>query len=71
MKAARIPIGLALVAIAAACGQSSAPLLPAGPSHDGGHTLGGGARGEDSGTLSEPAAGDSAQRGGHTLGAGT
>jgi hypothetical protein len=70
MKAGRIAIGLALVASAAACGQSPAPLLPAGPFYDGGHTLGGGARGQESGILSESAAGDSTQRGGHTLGSG-
>lgn len=70
MRAARIAIGLALAASAAACGQSPAPLLPGGPSYDGGHTLGGGARAEDSGTLSEPAPSDSTRRGGHTLGSG-
>lgn len=70
MRAGRIAIGLALVASAAACGPSPAPLLPAGPFYDGGHTLGGGTRAEDSGILSEPAAGDSTQRGGHTLGGG-
>jgi hypothetical protein len=71
MKATRIAVGLALVASAAACGQGPAPLLPGGPSYDSGHTLGSGGRGEDSGTLSDPVAGDSTQRGGHTLGGGT
>lgn len=71
MKVARIAIGLALAVSAAACGQNSAPLLPDGPFYDGGHTLGSGGYGQDSGPLSTPVAGDSTQRGGHTLGGGT
>lgn len=70
MKAVRIAIGVALVGSAAACGQNSAPLLPAGPSFGGGHTLGGGAAGVESSTSSEPVAGDTTRRGGHTLGSG-
>ena len=44
MKAKRVLVGVALAAGVAACGDVGAPLSPAGPSFDGGHTLGGGAR---------------------------
>ena len=67
MKAKRILVGLALAAGVAACENAGAPLLPAaGPSFDGGHTLGGGARGVDPTTTQT----DTTQRGGHTLGGG-
>ena len=69
MKAKRTALGLVLVAGIAACGDSTAPLLPTGPSYEGGHTLGGGTRETDTGTTSAPMAGDSVGRG-HTLGSG-
>lgn len=67
MKAKRILVSLALAAGVGACGDVGAPLLPpAKPLLDGGHTLGGGARGLDSITTQT----DTTQRGGHTLGGG-
>lgn len=67
MKAKRIVVCVALLTAVAACGDAGAPLIPtAGPSLDGGHTLGGGARANDSSTTQT----DSTQRGGHTLGGG-
>jgi hypothetical protein len=69
MKARQVLMGVALVAAATACSNAGAPLLPpAAPSLDGGHTLGGGARANDSTTTMQT---DTTQRGGHTLGAGT
>jgi hypothetical protein len=63
---ARLLLGLALVASAAACGDTPAPMLPAGPSFDGGHTLGSGG-----GTPAPTTQSDTTQRGGgHTLGSG-
>ena len=68
MKAKRILVGLVLATGVAACGDVGAPLMtPTGPSFDGGHTLGGGARAVDSTTTQT----DTTQRGGHTLGSGT
>lgn len=68
MNAKQILVGVALMAGVAACGDVGAPLLPPSePSMDGGHTLGGGARGMDSTTTQT----DTTQRGGHTLGSGT
>ena len=68
MKAKQVLVGLALVTAVTACGNAGAPLLPpAAPSLDGGHTLGGGARANDSTTMQT----DTTQRGGHTIGAGT
>jgi hypothetical protein len=68
MKARRFLIGVALVTGVAACGDVGKPLLPTtGPSFDGGHTLGGGARAGDPTTIQT----DTTQRGGHTLGSGT
>jgi hypothetical protein len=68
MKVKRILVGVALAAGVAACGDAGSPLIPAaaGPSLDGGHTLGGGARAGDSSTTQT----DTTQRGGHTLGGG-
>jgi hypothetical protein len=67
MKAKRILVGVALVMGVAACDGGGAPVVPAtGPSLDGGHTLGGGARAGDSTVVQT----DTTQRGGHTLGGG-
>lgn len=66
MKAKRILLGPALALAAAACGDTAAPLLPAGASFDGGHTLGSGTQAGGSTTQT-----DTTQRGGHTLGSGT
>jgi predicted small lipoprotein YifL len=69
VKAKQVLVGVALVTAVAACGNAGAPLLPpAAPSLDGGHTLGGGARVNDSTTTMQT---DTTQRGGHTIGAGT
>lgn len=65
MKAKRILVGVALVAGAAACADTPAPMLPAGPSFDGGHTLGSGTMESSTQTDTTPG------RGGHTLGSGT
>lgn len=68
MVAKRLLVGVALVAAVAACGDAATPTIPAaaGPSLDGGHTLGGGARAGESTTTQT----DTTQRGGHTLGSG-
>lgn len=72
MKALRVAIGLMLAAGAAACSGSSSPILPAGPSFNGGHTLGSGAGAPPAPTGSETTtSGDSTARGGHTLGSGS
>jgi hypothetical protein len=66
---ARLILGLALLAGAAACSDTTAPLVPAGPSYDSGHTLGsgGGIGAQPDATVSNDS---STQRGGHTLGGG-
>jgi hypothetical protein len=68
MNAKRLVIGLGLLLSAAACGDAAPPLLPAGPSFDGGHTLGSGTRAGDGSSTTQT---DTTQRGGHTLGSGT
>lgn len=71
MKAKRMAVCVALVTAVAACGDAGAPLIPAaGPSLDGGHTLGGGTRATDP-TTTETTQTDTTQRGGHTLGGGS
>lgn len=66
MKVKRIVVGVALATAVAACGDAGVPLLPAGPSYDGGgHTLGSGGRSTDSTTITTTTSG-----GGHTLGGG-
>jgi hypothetical protein len=71
MKVLRGAIAITLAAGAAACTSPTSPVLPAGPSFDGGHTLGGGARGQGTGELGATVAGDSVGRGGgHTIGSG-
>lgn len=71
MKMLRVAIGLMLAAGAAACGGPSSPVLPAGPSFDGGHTLGSGAGAPPVPTEPEATtSADTTGRGGHTLGSG-
>ena len=68
MNTKRIVLCVVLMAAVAACGDVHAPLIPAaGPSLDGGHTLGGGTRASNPTTTQT----DTTQRGGHTLGGGT
>lgn len=68
MVTKRILVGVALVTAVTACSDGGTPMIPtvAGPSFDGGHTLGGGARAGESTTTQT----DTTQRGGHTLGGG-
>lgn len=66
MKLKRMVVGVALATAVAACGDVEVPLLPAGPSYDGGgHTLGSGGRSTDTTTTTTTSSG-----GGHTLGSG-
>lgn len=71
MKAMRVAIGLMLAAGAAGCTGSASPILPAGASFDGGHTLGGGAREQEPEEHETTVASDTTGRGGHTLGSGS
>jgi ABC-type glycerol-3-phosphate transport system substrate-binding protein len=67
MKVKRIVVGVALATVVAACGEVEVPLLPAGPSYDGGgHTLGSGGRSTDTTTTTTT----TTSGGGHTLGSG-
>lgn len=67
MKAMRVAIGLMLAAGAAGCTGSASPILPAGASFDGGHTLGSGGGVP---TSPETQSTTSGETGGHTLGGG-
>jgi hypothetical protein len=70
MKRFRLALALVGVATVAACTDSPSPVLPAGASYDGGHTLGSGGGMPPATASGDAVAGDSLGRSGHTLGSG-